>query len=86
MGWLIGYTLASMAAAFIVIKIFDAIVAVVFDGATSGLAGIARCILFVATWTAVTARAGMNGFTKRVRRVRQGHTKVIGALIRRVRP
>ena len=67
MGWLVMYTLASLAAAFIVVKIFDAIVA----GATGSLVGIARASLFVATWTVVTAKAGTHGFTKRVRQLRQ---------------
>jgi len=71
-----------MATAFIAVKIFDA----VFEGATSGLVSIARCVLFVATWTAVTAKMGMRGVTKRVRQLRQNPIKVLGALIRRVRP
>jgi len=82
LGWLIGYTLASMATAFIAVKIFD----VIFEGATSVFVSIARCVLFVATWTAVTAKAGMHGFSKRVRQLRQNPTKVLGALKRRVRP
>ncbi len=68
MGWLVGYTLASMAASFIVVKIFDYI----FAGATSGLVSSARCGLFVVTWTAITAQAGMHGFSKKVRQLRQG--------------
>ncbi len=72
MGWLVGYTLASIATSFIVVKIFD----YVFAEATSGLVSIARCGLFVGTWTAVTAQAGMHGFTKRVRQLRQGRIRV----------
>ena len=72
MGWLVGSTLASMVASFIVVKIFDYI----FAGVTSGLVSGARFPLFVVTWTAVTAKAGMHGFTKRVRQLRQGSTKV----------
>lgn len=68
MGWLISYTLASMAASFIVVKIFDWL----FAGVTDGLVSIARAVLFIGTWTLVTARAGMSGFTKRVRRLRLG--------------
>lgn len=67
MGWLVGYTMASMAAAFIVVKVFDYI----FAGVSSGLVSGARAGLFVATWTAITARAGMNGFSKRVHQLRQ---------------
>ncbi len=66
MGWLVGYTLASIAASFIAVKIFDYI----FAGASNGLVSSARCGLFVGTWTAVTARAGMHGLTKRVRQFR----------------
>ena len=82
MGWLVGYTLASMAASFVVVKIFDWL----FAGVISSLVAPARAVLFVGTWTAVTAQAGMHGFSRRVRQVRQGHTKVIGALIKHVRP
>ena len=66
MGWLVSYTLASIAASFVVVKIFDYIL-------TGGAyVDAARAGLFIATWTAVTAKAGMNGVTKRVRQLRQG--------------
>ena len=68
MGWLVGYTLASVVTSYIVVKIFDYI----FAGVTGGLVSIARPGLFIVTWTAITARAGMNGFTKKVRRLRLG--------------
>ena len=68
MGWLINYLLASMVTSFVIVKIFDYI----FAGVTSGLVSGARFPLFVVTWTAVTAKAGMHGFTKRVRQLRQG--------------
>ena len=71
MSWLVGYTLASMVTSFIVVKIFDWL----FAGVTSTLVSIATFCLFIVTWTAVTAKAGMHGFTKRVRRLRQGSTK-----------
>ena len=71
MGWLLNYVLASMAASFIVVKIFDYI----FAGAASGLVSSARACLFVGTWTAVTAQAGMHGFSKRIRQLRQGFIK-----------
>ena len=71
MGWLVNYTLASIASAFIVVKIFDYI----FAGAASGLVSTARLGLFVGTWTAVTAKAGMSGFSKRVRQLKQGFKK-----------
>jgi len=60
-----------MAAAFAAVKIFDYI----FSEAASGLASSARAGLFVTTWTAVTAKAGMHSFTKRVRQLRQGFIK-----------
>ena len=68
MGWLVSYTLASIAASFVVVKIFDYI----FAEATSGLASIARFGLFVVTWTVVTAKAGMSGFSKRIKALRKG--------------
>jgi len=76
MGWLVGYTLASIVVAFIVLKIFDYIV----GGATSGLLSVARAGLFIVTWTVVTAKGGMQGFTKMVRQLRQGNTQAIKAL------
>ena len=78
MGWLVGATLASLVASFVVVKIFDYI----FAGASSGLVGFARVSLFVITWTAITARAGMHSFKKGVRQLRHGHTKVAKALVR----
>ena len=68
MGWLVSYTLTSLAAAFVVVKIFDYI----FGGVSSGLVSSARAGLFVATWTAVTAKAGMHGFTRRIGNLRRG--------------
>ncbi len=69
MGWLLGYTLGSMAAAFVVVRIFDYLVSGVADSATSA----ARGIVFINTWTAVTARSAMGGFTKSARRLRLKH-------------
>lgn len=70
MGWLVAYTLASVAASYIVVRIFDYL----FGGVTGSLVNAARAGVFVTTWTAVTARSGMHGFTKRVRQLRQGAT------------
>ncbi len=57
MGWLLGYTLGSIAASFIVVRAFDFLVGGAVDSATSA----ARGIVFVNTWAAVTAKAGMRG-------------------------
>ena len=66
MGWLLGYTLGSMAASFVVVKLFDFLVGGAVDSATSA----ARGIVFVNTWAAVTAKAGMRDVTKQVIRLR----------------
>ena len=66
MGWLLGYTLGSMAASFVVVKLFDFLVGGAVDSATSA----ARGIVFVNTWAAVTAKAGMRDVTKQVSRLR----------------
>lgn len=79
MGWLVGYTLASIVAAFIVLKIFDH----VFASVTGSIANTARVGLFVCTWTAVTASAGMRGFNQKVRQLRQGNQKAIKSLIKK---
>lgn len=76
MGWLIGPTLASFVAAFIVVKIFDYL----FAGAMGGLGSTVRAGLFVGTWTAVTTKAGMHGFNQKVRRLRQGNQRAIKAI------
>ena len=68
MGWLVSSTLASMVASFIAIKILEYI----FGGVTSGFVSIARLPLFVVTWTAITARLGMHGFTRSIRGLRKG--------------
>lgn len=63
LGWLVGYTLASIVAAIIVVRIFDYI----FAGATGSIVNVARLALFVITWTLITAKSGMHGFTTQVR-------------------
>ena len=67
MGWLLGYTLGSIAASFVVVKIFDWLVSGVADIATSAATSPARSVVFISTWAAVTAKSGMSGFTKSVR-------------------
>ena len=67
MGWLIGYTLASMVGALIVIRLFDYI----FSGLAGGITNAARACLFVITWTAITVVSGLRDFRKRVRQLRQ---------------
>lgn len=69
MGWLVGYTLASFAAAYIVSRIFDH----VCSGMTGGVVNAARAGLFVTAWTAVTAKSGMRGFTDKVRKLRKSN-------------
>jgi hypothetical protein len=72
---LIGPTLASFVAAFIVVKIFD----FALSGVSDSLASVMRAVLFIGTWTVVTARAGMSGFTSKVRRLRAGTASAIKA-------
>jgi hypothetical protein len=60
-----------MAAAFVVVRLFEFL----FAGATSGIAYAIKPGLFVATWTAVTARSGMrsaSSFTSRWRQRSEG--------------
>ena len=76
MGWLIGPTLASFFAAFLMIRLFD----YVFSGATGALVSVARAGVFVITWTVVTSHLGMRGFASKVRQLRQSNTKAIKAL------
>ncbi len=67
MGWLLGYTLGSMAASFIVVRAFDFLVGGAVDSATSA----ARGIVFVNTWAAVTAKSGMRDLTKSAQKLRR---------------
>ena len=66
MSWLIGYVLASAAAAFFVIRLFDYI----FAGVGGGIAYTARLGLFVSTWAMVTTTGMMRDFLKHVRQMR----------------
>ena len=66
LGWLVGYTLGSMAAAFVVVRIFDALVSEAGNSVTSA----ARATVFINTWAAVTGRSGMHGISKTVQRFR----------------
>jgi len=65
-GWLLGYTFGSIAASYIVVRIFDFLIGGAVDSATSA----ARGIVFINTWAAVTAKAGMRDVTKKVRQLR----------------
>jgi len=66
MGWLLGYTLGSVAASFVVVRAFDFLVGGAVDSATSA----ARGIVFVNTWAAVTAKSGMRDLTKSAQKLR----------------
>jgi hypothetical protein len=76
MGWLVGYTFASMGAAFVVVRIFEHL----FSGATSGISAAVKPGIFVATWTAVTARLGMRSATSLTSRWRQRSEGVRGKM------
>ncbi len=66
MGWLLGYTIGSIAASYIVVRIFDFLIGGAVDSATSA----ARGIVFINTWAAVTTKAGMRDLTKSARKLR----------------
>ena len=68
MGWLVGYVIASMVGAFIVVRIFEYLVA----GLAGGIVGTAKLGLFVGAWTAITVGSGMHGFTSRIQSLRKG--------------
>lgn len=74
--WLVGYTLASMVAGFVVVRMVDYFL----SGLAGGLASAAKATAFSSAWTAVTSGAGMRAFTQRVRQVRQG----VSAISRRI--
>lgn len=66
MGWLLGYTLGSIAASYIVVRLFDFLVGGAVDSATNA----ARGIVFVNTWAAVTAKSGMRDLAKTAQKLR----------------
>ena len=66
MSWLVGMTLASMAAAFIVMRILDYI----FAGMGGWISVVAKPAVHVGVWAAVTAHSGMRAFSERVRGLR----------------
>ena len=66
MGWLLGYTLGSIAASYIVVRLFDFLVGGAVDSATNA----ARVIVFVNTWAAVTAKSGMRDLAKTAQKLR----------------
>ena len=66
MGWLLGYTLGSIAASFVVVRAFDFLVGGAVDSATSA----ARGIVFVNTWAAVTTKSAMRDVSKTAQKLR----------------
>ena len=66
MGWLLGYTLGSIAVSFVVGRAFDFLVGGAVDSATSA----ARGIVFVNTWAAVTTKSAMRDVTKTAQKLR----------------
>ena len=66
MGWLLGYTLGSIAVSFVVVRAFDFLVGGAVDSATSA----ARGIVFVNTWAAVTTKSAMRDVTKTEQKLR----------------
>ena len=76
MGWLVGPTIASLVAAFIAVKIAE----YVFGGMSGILGSVAKPVLFVLTWTAVSTQTTMRSFSSRIRALRQGNQKAIKAL------
>lgn len=72
MGWLVGYTIASMVGATILVRIYDLIVGTLAGGVVS----VARTGLFVGAWTAITTGMGMRDFDKRVKKLRQSNKEV----------
>ena len=66
MGWLLGYTLGSIAVSCVVVRAFDFLVGGAVDSATSA----ARGIVFVNTWAAVTTKSAMRDVTKTAQKLR----------------
>lgn len=60
MSWLVWYTLASLALAIIILRVVEYVVA-------GGVAAIVKPVVFVVSWVAVTAKAGMQRVTMKAR-------------------
>ena len=68
---MIGGSVLSAVAAFVMVRIVREFVE---------LAGIAKVVLFSATWTAVTTMAGMRSMTGKARKLRASNARVMRAL------
>ena len=66
MGWLLGYTMASMGASFVVVRIFEWIL----SGAGNTASDAARSTVGITAWAGVTALSGMRGVSKSAGRLR----------------
>jgi hypothetical protein len=76
LSWLVGYTLASIVAAFVIVRIFDYI----FAGVSGNIVAGARLGLFVGAWTVVTAKAGMHTITRQARQLRHGNASAMNRI------
>ncbi len=63
---LVGYMVASVVGAIILVHLFDYLVA----GASGKVVSVARASIFVTTWTAINTSSLMHGLSERVRSFR----------------
>ena len=78
--WLVGATLTSLVAGFVVVRFFEFIVA----GAVGTAANAAKATLFSSAWAAITGALGMRAFDDGVQQVRHGVKKVSRRIDRRI--
>ena len=67
MGWLVGYSIASMVAAYVVVRIVE----VLLGGVLGGLVVVVKPVGFVVSWSAMTTYMGMRKVTSGARRARR---------------
>ncbi len=65
MGWLVAPVITSIVGAILLVKVWD----VVVGGPTNSFLEVARAVLFVGTWTAITTAAGMRGVDNAAKRL-----------------
>jgi hypothetical protein len=77
MSYLFGLTLASLVGALFIVRIFEYLFSWMQVGA---LVGAVKLVVFVSTWTAITAGSWTRGYSARVRQLRRNVSRVSGGL------
>ena len=78
--WLVGATLTSIVAGFVVVRFFEFFIA----GAVGTAANVAKATLFSSAWSAITGALGMRAFDDGIEKVRPGVKRISKQIDRRL--